>query len=454
MKELILISGLGVLALLAGLINGRKFFMPIVLIGLSTNIGFSLADWGSNEMVYGMLKLDNFALAFNIVFSAIAFLWFISAYEYFTDDNNFSDHFALVLFTLTGAFLLVSFTNMITLFLGIEILSIPLFVLVGSNKTKLKSNEAAFKYFLLGSFASAFLLFGMALIYGSTGSFDLAIISGTIAKSTSIPPMYFAGMLLMLMSIAFKVSAAPFHFWAPDAYEGAPTNITAYMATVVKTVAFAAFFRLFYSAFGSVHSEYALVLSIMCAITLIVANITAAVQANVKRMMAYSSISHAGFMLIAIFTLNAANLLLYYTLVYSISSIIVFTVIKIVKAYNSGNDSINAFKGLLKQNPILAGCLIVALLSMAGIPPLAGFMAKYFMFTTLVSNGYLWLVVIAILTSLVGVYYYFKVIIAVFQKPETENDITLSFAHKFILIICALALLVISIVPDMILGVL
>ncbi len=452
MKELLLISGLGILALLAGLINARKIVMPIVLIGLLANIGLCITDWNSNEIVYGMLKLDNFALAFTMVFSVVAFLWFIGAADYFTDDTNFSDHYTLVLFTLTGAFLLVSFTNMVTLFLGIEILSIPLFVLVGSNKTKLKSNEAAFKYFLLGSFASAIMLFGMALIYGATGHFNVYAISDFISKANIISPMFFTGMLLMLMSIAFKVSAAPFHFWTPDVYQGAPTNITAYMATVVKTVAFAAFFRLFQSSFGSLQMEYAMVLSVLCAITLIVSNITAAVQTNVKRMLAFSSISHAGFMLIAIFTPNAANYLLYYTLVYSISSIVAFNVLKIIKANTNGNETLDAFKGLLKRSPFIAVVLIIALLSMAGIPPLAGFMAKYLMFSAAVANGYVWLVVIAILTSLVGVYYYFKIVINTFYSQDTENKIEVSFIQKLLLAACVIALLGLSLMVDNILN--
>ncbi len=455
MKELLLISGLGVLALAAGLLNFRKIFMPIVLLGLLANIGLCISDWDSNEIIYNMLVLDNFALAFNIVISVIAFLWFISAADYFRDDNNFSDHYALVLFMLTGAFLLVSFSNMVMLFLGIEILSIPLFVLVGSNKTKLKSNEAAFKYFLLGSFASAFMLFGIALIYGTTGSFDIANISSFLSNNGT-PPMLFAGMLLMMMAMAFKVSAAPFHFWAPDVYQGAPTNITTLMATVVKTAAFAAFFRLFQSTFTHIDTPYAFVFGIMSAITLLIANITAAVPTNVKRMLAYSSVSHAGFMLIAILTMagQSASILLYYALAYSISSIVAFSVFKQVKIHAKGEELISTFKGLIKRNPLMAISMTLALLSMSGIPPLAGFIAKYLMFTAAVANGYLWLVVIGIIASLIGVYYYFKLIIVMFSEDTNDEKITLDLSQKLLLIVCSVGMILLSVFPDMILGLL
>ncbi len=457
MKELLLISGLGVLALAAGLLNLRKIFMPVVILGLLGNIGFCISDWGSNETIYNMLLMDNYALAFNIVFSIITIIWFISSADYFTDDNNFSDHFALVLFMLTGCLLLVSFSNMVMLFLGIEILSIPLFVLVGSNKTKIKSNEAAFKYFLLGSFASAFLLFGITLVYGSTGSFDTATISNFISTHQEVTPLLFTGMLLMLAAMAFKASVAPFHFWAPDVYQGAPTNITALMATVVKTVAFAAFYRLFHSTFMLMSKEYIFIFGILSALTLIISNITAAVQTNAKRMLAYSSISHAGFMMVTILTVrsNTANVLLYYTLVYSISSIAAFAIFGAVSKANNENEEINIFKGLVKRNPLMAGTMTLALLSMAGIPPLAGFMAKYFVFTIAVSNGFLWLVVIAIIASLIGVYYYFKIIIAMFGDHENADaKIEINGLQKFLLIICSSAMILLSVFPDLILNLL
>ncbi len=459
MKELLLLSGLGVLALVSGLLNLRKIMMPLVLTGLLANIGFCIYDWNSNELVYNMLMMDNFALAFSIIFSATAFLWFISAKDYFADDNNFSDHYALVLFTLTGGLLLVSFTNMVMLFLGIEILSIPLFVLVGSHKTKLRSNEAAFKYFLLGSFASAFMLFGITLIYGITGSFNTQAIAVFLSQAGTVHALVFAGMLCILMSLAFKVSAAPFHFWAPDVYQGAPTHITAYMSTVVKTVAFAAFFRVFQTSFGAMQEDYMLALAIMSAVTLLVSNITAAVQENVKRMLAYSSISHAGFMLITVLTIrtHSAGILLYYAMVYSISSICAFAVLKQVKIHSGGREMISTFKGLLVRNKLMAFSMSLALLSMSGIPPLAGFMAKYMVFVAAINNDYLWLAVVGVIASLIAVFYYFKIIIVMFGNTpdDIDNSTIILPAHiRIVLVICCIGMLLLAVMPDILLTIL
>ncbi|MCC6817777.1 MAG: NADH-quinone oxidoreductase subunit N [Bacteroidia bacterium] len=455
MKELLLISGLGVLSLLSGIINFRKGFLFLVIIGLLANIGFSIMDWNSNENVYDMMLMDNFALAFNASFSVIAILWFISANSYFDNENNFSDHFAMVLFSLCGGLVLVSFSNMTMLFLGIEILSIPLFVLVGSDKTKLSSNEAAFKYFLLGAFASAFLLFGIALIYGSTGSFKNETIA-TVLSSGDISPMALIGMLFMMVAMSFKVSAAPFHFWAPDVYQGAPSYITALMATVVKTVAFAAFYRLFSTTFMSMQFEYKILFSIAAALTMLISNITAAVQSNVKRMLAYSSISHAGFMMITLLCMSSgtSGILYFYTLVYSISSIAAFTIFEIVRTNSNESEEFDAFKGLSQRSPLLAIVASFALLSMSGIPPLSGFFAKYLVFTAAVENGYLWLAVVGIIASLIAVYYYFKLITAMFGQSSDGNKIEVHVAHKFVLIICALALIFLSLFPNLIIGVL
>lgn len=455
MKELLLISGLGVLSLIAGILKIRKGFLVVVLLGLMTNIGFSISDWGNDEVVYGMMQLDKFALAFNIVFSIIGILWFISANPYFSNDSNFSDHFALVLFSMCGGLVLVSYTNMVMLFLGIEILSIPLFVLVGSDKTRMSSNEAAFKYFLLGAFASAFLLFGIALIYGSTGSFDNTIISTKLGENGT-STMAVIGMLMILMAMSFKVSAAPFHFWAPDVYQGAPSYITAFMATVVKTVAFAAFFRLFYGTFSSMSFEYKTIFAFISALTLLISNITASVQTNVKRMLAYSSISHAGFMMITLLCMqsNTAGILLYYTLAYSIASIAAFTIFEIVRTQTDNRDDFDAFKGLLRRNRYLAGIFAFAMLSMSGIPPMAGFIAKYLVFTAAIQNGYLWLAIIGIIASLIAVYYYFKLIIAMFGSDTAEAPITLSISQKSVLIFCALAILMLSFAPSFFINIL
>ncbi len=453
MKELLLLSGLGVLSLIAGLLRSRKYFIVPVLAGLLLNIAFCIMDWNNQEDVFGMLILDNFALAFLAVSSFIAFLWFIVSAAYFKNDESFSDHYAMVLFSMCGGLILVSFSHMVMLFLGIEILSIPLFVLAGSHKTRLQSNEAAFKYFLLGAFASAFLLFGIALLYGSSGHFDNAGIAAFLNLS-KISPMTIAGIILMMGAMAFKVSAAPFHLWAPDVYQGSPTMITMFMATYVKTVAFAGFFRLFFITFMPVRSEYAMLFAIIAAATMLIANISATVQDNVKRMLAYSSISHAGFMSITLLCMNnnSAGILLYYTLVYSTSSIIAFTAFKLVKQNSNEEESFGAFKGLIRRNRTLAAMLAFGLLSMSGIPPLAGFMAKYLVFTAAIDNGYFWVALLGIIASLFAVYYYFRLILKMFGSAPEYPEFIVPAYQKYVLLFCTIALLVLIIIPGSIIN--
>jgi NADH-quinone oxidoreductase subunit N len=456
MKGLFIISGLGILAMLAEIFKFKKALFPMVLLGVLGAYACNFTEWNNNmniEMFGNMIRFDNVALAFSGVILATAFFWFILANDYFEHDH-ITDHFALVLFALVGALMLKSFTNMTTLFLGIEILSIPMYVLAASRKRDLASNEAGFKYLIMGSFASGFLLFGIALIYGASGSFDLMAIRSYISHSGGdLPIFFYAGVLMVLVAMCFKVSAAPFHFWAPDVYEGSPTVITALMSTIVKTAAFAAFMHLFLVVFGKVSDSWSMVLAVIIALSLIISNITAATQQSVKRMLAYSSISHAAFMLMAILANNrgfgSVNAVLYYSLAYSIGSIAAFTVLYNVSK-NNDNVNIEAFNGLGKRHPLLAVCMVISMLSLAGIPITAGFFAKYFVFTTLIGTPYKWLIILAILTSAVGVYYYFKVIIAMyFKKAEGHHEsIQIETSHVVLLVLTTLFTIALGLVPN------
>jgi NADH-quinone oxidoreductase subunit N len=456
MKGLFIISGLGILAMLAEIFKFKKVLYPLVLIGILVAYALGFMEWNANfniPMFSNMIRFDNVALAFSGVMLATAFFWFILANDYFEKDHV-TDHFALVLFALVGALMLTAFSNMTTLFLGIEILSIPMYVLAASRKRDLASNEAGFKYLIMGSFASGFLLFGIALIYGATGSFDLMAIRAYISQNGSdLPAFFYAGVLLLLVAMLFKVSAAPFHFWAPDVYEGSPTVITALMSTIVKTAAFAAFMRLFLVTFGGVNETWGMILSVVIALSLVVSNITAAAQQSVKRMLAYSSISHAAFMLMAILANNrgmaSVSAILYYSLAYSIGSIAAFTVVYHVSKEENGSSNLEAFNGLAKRHPLMAVCMTVAMLSLAGIPVTSGFFAKYFVFSLLIGTSYNWLIILAILTSAVGVYYYFKVIIAMYFKAPAKHDgITIDSSHVVLLLLTTLFTIALGLVPN------
>lgn len=454
MKGLFIISGLGVLAMLAEIFKFKKLLYPLVLIGVLAAYVTNFMEWNNNyniEMFGNMMRFDNVALAFSGVILVTAFFWFILANDYFEQDHV-TDHFALVLFALVGAVMLTGFSNMTTLFLGIEILSIPMYVLAASRKRDLASNEAGFKYLIMGSFASGFLLFGIALIYGATGSFDLMAIRSFISHSQGVLPVFFyAGVLMVLIAMLFKVSAAPFHFWAPDVYEGSPTVITALMSTIVKTAAFAAFMRLFLVVFGGVNETWSMILAVVIALSLVVSNITAATQQSVKRMLAYSSISHAAFMLMAILAnqrgMASVSAILYYSLAYSVGSIAAFTVLYNVSKAKD-NSNIEAFNGLGKRHPFMAACMVIAMLSLAGIPITAGFFAKYFIFSVMIGTTFKWLIILAILTSAVGVYYYFKVIIAMyFKQEESEQEVTMETSHVLLLALTTIFTLALGLVP-------
>lgn len=448
MKALVLLSSLGVIALLAEIFSFKKLLYPVVLLGLITAFILNIFEWNTNIVHYKMMHVDNYAVAFTGVIIVVAFLWFLMAEGFFKEETNMTDHYALVLFALVGAVMMVSYNNMAMLFLGIEILSIPMYILAGSNKTDVSSNEAAFKYLIMGAFATGFLLFGIALIYGATGSFDLSEIA-TAHSTGALSAIFYVGVLLMLIGMAFKVSAAPFHFWAPDVYQGAPTVITAFMATIVKTAAFAAFLKLFSTAFMGAHGTWVNIVWVMAALTLLVGNITAVVQTSTKRMLAYSSVAHAGYMLLALLAGNSYSNsgILFYAAAYSIGSIATFCIVNMISNARNG-DGVDVFNGLAKTNPFLAVVMTIALLSLAGIPPTAGFFAKYYIFTSAFVAGNFGLVLIAIIASLIGVYYYFRIIIAMYFKEATASEVQVEANHKLLLFVVAALILAMGLFPD------
>ena len=450
MNTLIALSGLGLMTLFSEIFGFKKIIRPIILIGLLTALVFSVADWNTNQSLFNdMVLVDNYAVAFSTLLIGLTLLWFLLCNNLFFDPVTEVDHSALAVFALIGAVCMTMYSNMIMLFLGIEILSISLYVLAGADKTNLASNEAAIKYFLMGAFATGFLLFGIALTYGATGSFSLAAINTAVSNGPGPNTMMLtAGVLLLLIAMSFKVSAAPFHFWAPDVYQGAPTAVTAFMSTVVKTAAFAAFLRLFSTVFSSNTEVWSSTLWAIAALTILLGNIAAAAQENIKRMLAYSIVAHAGYMLLAILAMNqlAAGALFFYSVAYSLSSLLSFSILLII-SQKTGSETISGFRGLFKSNPLLAVLTIVAMLSLAGIPPTAGFFAKYFVFTAALDAGYLSLVILAVAGSLIGVYYYFRPLMAVFTPSSDSQEFSVDKTTVFVLVLLAIASLALGISP-------
>ena len=393
----------------------------------------------------GMLQYTSYGLAFLMIILISTLVYFIlSGNDIHASGKSASDLYALVFFILTGIAVVAGFRSLLMLFLGIEIVSIPLYVLAGSDKSNLKSNEAALKYFLMGSFSTGLMLMGIALIYGDTGSFYLDAIRAGFGVMT---PMKAAGMLLILASMSFKVSAAPFHFWTPDVYDGSPTVFTSFMATIVKSVAFFAFLTLFDHAFGKLHEQWKILVAIIALATLLIGNITAVFQQSVKRMLAYSSIAQAGFMLFALYGVSdfANEGILLYAVVYSVASIGIFAVLVKMKDYG-----FEAFNGLSKTHPLLAFVTTIFLLSLAGIPLTGGFFAKYYMLNAILSAGAgLWVVIIAVIFAAISVYYYFKVIQAMYFIQGTPAIKELPSTYTYKLLVLAIILLVLGVFPNL-----
>lgn len=455
MNTLIYTACLGLFGLLAEIFNLRKYLIPIMVLGLAVIFSLNLQTWNHPETHFnGMLTDSNFSTAFSGLAIFIMLIILILAGDFYTsadDEKHISDYMAILVFTLCGALMMFSYANMAMLFLGIETLSISLYVMAGSRRFEVKSNEAGFKYFLMGSFASAFLLFGIALIFGVTGTFSIDGIGVYMrTHADQLDPLFIVGMLLMIFAMLFKVSAAPFHFWAPDVYEGAPSLITALMSTLVKIAAFAAFYKLLSVCFVFALGKAEIILTVSCAATLLIGNLVALTQDNFKRLLAYSGISHAGYMLLAIISLQGStdSALFLYSAGYAVASLAAFAIaITVFKA--TGTESISGFNGLGKKNPMLAAGLTMAMLSLAGIPPFAGFFGKYFIFSEAMRNGYENLVFLAIISSIIGVFYYMKVIVAMYSKPANEFEVKPTFSYQLVIIMCILLSIFIGIFPGL-----
>lgn len=422
MNTLIAIIGLGVLCLLFEIFNLRKAIVPITIIGLLGVLALTISEFNSTESYYNnMIVVSKFSASFSCLFIILTIFLVALGHDFYENhQSKISDFIAIKVFLLAGAVAMVSFGNLAMFFLGIEVLSIALYILAASDRMNLKSNEAGMKYFLMGSFASGIILFGICLIYGAMGSFDVVEIS-TLSQSAELPIWFPIGIVLVTIGMLFKVAAVPFHFWAPDVYEGSPALTTALMSTLAKVVAIATLYKLVSVMNADVSESFKMVVVIISMASMTVGNIMALRQTNVKRMLAFSGISHAGFMLMTLLSLStSAGSLLYYTAAYSLSGIAAFCVILYV-CKNRDNEDVVNFHGLGKTNPLLAAILTAALLSMAGIPIFAGFFAKLVLFSDTIKAGYLALVIVAVVNSIISVGYYFKLILAMYTKEPNEE---------------------------------
>ncbi|MCB0759077.1 MAG: NADH-quinone oxidoreductase subunit N [Flavobacteriales bacterium] len=459
MSALILISVLAVLVLYLGLFGNKSWLAPIGVLGLLGAIALFASGWHiDHHLMGGMVKFDRFSIGFNIAMVAITVLIFLFGPDYYARaKDNVAEQYALMLFSLVGGFLLSSYTNLLMLFLGIEVLSIPLYILAGAKKNSLRSNEASFKYFLLGSFSTAFLLMGIALLYGLTGSFELTVLGEHIANAGSSDMLLNFGLFFTVTGLAFKMGAVPFHFWKPDVYQGAPTLVTIFMATVVMMAATAGFFRLI--DVTVMPGMLAQIMVLLVLATLLVGNVIALRQTNFKRLMAYSSIAHSGFLLLALLTdeglveghgTAVGRTLLYYTFTYSLATTGLFILFTIAKRANNGAEHNDIFRGLFAAKPWLALCALAMLLSLAGIPLTAGFIAKYQVFLLAIGAGWLKVMGFGVLMALLGIYYYFMVVRELFVRPDQPVTFVVSPLNWLVVSVCAVAVLVLGVWPSLI----
>jgi NADH-quinone oxidoreductase subunit N len=402
--------------------------MPIGILGVIGLVFAGIAAgllWNRNVESFGVIVADNFGLFITIVLVIVGVLTIMFSSQVLERDGLPSgEYYTLVLFSIVGMIMMATATDLLVVFIALEVLSLSVYVLTAIRRDHLPGTEAAFKYFLLGAFSSAFFLYGIAFTYGVTGSTRLAAVGAFLsAQSMTNNPLILAALGLLLVGFAFKISAVPFHMWTPDAYEGAPAIVTGFMSTGVKAAAFAAFARVFLSAFEPFKAEWAPVVAIIAIATMVLGTVVGVAQSNLKRMLAYSSIAHGGYLLVGLVAANQVGkaAILFYLLAYSVTNLAAFGVIALLGVRDKGNDSLRDYAGLWHTRPALAALMTVCLLSLGGLPPTAGFIGKWYIFSAAVSAGYYGLAIIGVLTSVISVFFYLRVVVMMYMA-EREGE--------------------------------
>jgi len=451
----LIVMGAGCLVLLLDLLPPRAskvHLATVALLGVVAALLTSLAAWGGRGRGFrDMVILDNYALFFHVVICYGAALIVLLSIDYLRRSGVESgEYYALVLFSTSGMLLLTSASDLIVVFLAIELMSLSLYVLSGLFKGRRQAGEASMKYFLLGAFASAFLLYGIALLYGATGTTNIDRIAAAAAAAPH-DTLLIAGLGLLLVGFGFKISSAPFHMWAPDVYEGAPTSVTALIATGSKAAVFAVLVRLLLSGVRAVQADWTAVLWVLAALTMTLGNVVAIAQSNLKRMLAYSSIAHVGYMLVGLAAGGAAGAgaVLFYLLAYTFTTAGTFGVITLCVRAGEEAVDVRDYAGLGRRHPVLAFALALLLLSLVGIPPLAGFVGKFYLFGAAVRAGFVWLTVLGVLNSAVAAYYYLRVIVTMYmQEPHGQSaSVAPSFAGGLALTIAVIGVVLLGLMP-------
>jgi len=446
-------------------VRQKVVLRAVSLVGLVIAGGVSVAMWGGSypAIFNNMLAVDNFALFFKLLFLGIAFLVILASADYVAKFTRFQgEYYALILLSTLGMMLMAATTDLISLFVALELTSISLYVLVGFLKDR-KSTEASLKYLLLGALSSAVLLYGMALIFGFTGKTQLGEIAQVLqAMSPAVllaSPALLLGIVLLIAGFGFKIAAVPFQMWVPDVYEGAPTTVTAYLSVASKAAGFAIILRVFFSAFDIpwLSQNWGMIFAVLAVISMIIGNVVALPQTNIKRMLGYSSIAQAGYLMVGLATLGfspAADVLgqsviMFFLVSYALTNLGAFIAVIAISS-KLDSDLIADYAGMGKRAPVLALALTFCLISLIGMPPAAGFMAKFYLFSAAVQHNLLWLVVIAVLNTVISAYYYLRVVKVMWSgEPASEEKVPSSGEPRVALFLCCLGVLLLGIVPGL-----
>jgi NADH-quinone oxidoreductase subunit N len=432
------------------IVVGAEFFVAIALYKQQVFIsGNNLPNF---QGFAGALTIDGFALFFNWILLVATLIVAIVSYKYLEiSGEHHTEYYGLMLFAQCGMFFLVAGTDLITLFIGLELMALCFYIMVGFLRTEKRSNEAAIKYLLLGAFSSGFLAYGFSLMYGISGSTRLADIANAIALRPVTDPIVFLAMATTAVGLLFKISAVPFHMWAPDAYEGAPTTVTAYLSVASKAASIAFLLRIFTGPLAPARTTWEPLLAVVAVATMTVGNLAAINQNNLKRLLAYSSISHAGYMLLGLIAGNETGIkgISVYVAVYTFMNLGAFLVIIALRRQNIIGEDIDDIAGLMRRSPGYAVLMLIFLLSLAGIPPTAGFLGKYYIFLALVETKHYTLAVIATLYVAVAIYYYFRIVRSMFTREETSKEgMATTFGLRLALAASGLATLGIGVYPE------
>lgn len=447
-------------------ISQKTLLRSVSLAGLVIAGGVAIVMWGEDypAIFNNMLAVDHYALFFKVLFAGIAFLVILASADYASKFKRFQgEYYALILLSTLGMMLMAATADLISLYISLELTSISLYILVGFLKDR-KSTEASLKYLLLGAVASAVLLYGMALIFGYTGETQLGAIAAAVQSmspsSILDSPALLMGIVLLVAGFGFKIAAVPFQMWVPDVYEGAPTPVTAYLSVASKAAGFAIIIRVFYSAFGApewLSSNWGMIFAVLAILSMIIGNVVAIPQSNIKRMLGYSSIAQAGYLMVGLATLGFAQVsatagqstIMFFLASYALTNLGAFIAV-IAISDKVGSDEINDYAGMFKRAPLLSLALTLCLFSLIGMPPAAGFMAKFYIFSSAVQHDLLWLVVIAVINSVISAYYYLRVVkVMWFGEAASGEKVPSSGAPRFALLLCCLGVLLLGIIPGL-----